>query len=57
MLEKHLLPFIANTFPDGHRFMQDNDPIKAHQQNRKKILSGEGNQLEANSAGKPRYEP
>ena len=26
MLEKHLLPFIANTFPDGHRFMQDNDP-------------------------------
>ena len=26
VLEKHLLPFIANTFPDGHRFMQDNDP-------------------------------
>ena len=26
VLEKHLVPFIANTFPDGHRCMQDNDP-------------------------------
>ena len=26
VLEKHLIPFVAKKFPDGHRFMQDNDP-------------------------------
>ena len=26
MLRTHLLPFIRNTFPESHRFMQDNDP-------------------------------
>ena len=26
ILKKGLLPFIAKNFPDGHRFMQDNDP-------------------------------
>ena len=26
ILEKTLLPFIRDVFPDGHRFMQDNDP-------------------------------
>ena len=25
VLEKHLIPFVAKKFPDGHRFMQDND--------------------------------
>ncbi len=26
ILEQTLLPFIQEVFPDGHRFMQDNDP-------------------------------
>ena len=26
VLRPHLLPFIKEAFPDGHRFMQDNDP-------------------------------
>ena len=26
LLKNHLLPFIADSFPDGHRFQQDNDP-------------------------------
>lgn len=26
ILNNHLLPFIRNTHPDGHRFQQDNDP-------------------------------
>ena len=26
ILETHLLPFISQKFPNGHRFMQDNDP-------------------------------
>ena len=26
ILDKTLVPFINKTFPDGHRFMQDNDP-------------------------------
>ena len=26
ILEQMLLPFIHDVFPDGHRFMQDNDP-------------------------------
>jgi hypothetical protein len=26
VLRPHLLPFIKETFPDGHRSMQDNDP-------------------------------
>ena len=26
ILRTHLLPFIRNTFPESHRFMQDNDP-------------------------------
>lgn len=26
VLELHLKPFIRNVYPDGHRFMQDNDP-------------------------------
>lgn len=26
ILEKTLLPFIEETYPDGHRFVQDNDP-------------------------------
>ena len=26
ILERTLLPFIHDVFPDGHRFMQDNDP-------------------------------
>ena len=26
ILEDFLVPFIAEMFPDGHRFMQDNDP-------------------------------
>ena len=26
ILQKTLLPFIAETYPEGHRFMQDNDP-------------------------------
>ena len=26
MLDKTLLPFIAEVYPFGHRFMQDNDP-------------------------------
>ena len=26
ILKKRLLPFIAKNFPDGHRFMQDNNP-------------------------------
>ena len=26
ILKRGLLPFIAKSFPDGHRFMQDNDP-------------------------------
>ena len=26
VLEKTLLPFLSDVYPDGHRFMQDNDP-------------------------------
>ena len=26
ILQKTLLPFVHEVFPDGHRFMQDNDP-------------------------------
>lgn len=26
ILQDHLLPFIESTYPDGHRFQQDNDP-------------------------------
>ena len=26
ILEDTLLPFLQNVYPDGHRFMQDNDP-------------------------------
>ena len=26
ILDSHLLPFISEKFPNGHRFMQDNDP-------------------------------
>ena len=26
ILKDTLLPFVAETFPDGHRFQQDNDP-------------------------------
>ncbi|KAH3889386.1 hypothetical protein DPMN_013440 [Dreissena polymorpha] len=26
ILEKTLLPFVRTTYPDGHRFQQDNDP-------------------------------
>ena len=26
ILENTLLPFLRNVFPNGHRFMQDNDP-------------------------------
>ena len=26
ILRLHLLPFIRNVYPEGHRFMQDNDP-------------------------------
>lgn len=26
ILERNLLPFIQKTYPDGHRFWQDNDP-------------------------------
>ena len=26
ILETSLLPFLQSTYPDGHRFMQDNDP-------------------------------
>lgn len=26
ILSNGLLPFIQSTFPDGHRFQQDNDP-------------------------------
>lgn len=26
VLKPHLEPFIASVFPEGHRFMQDNDP-------------------------------
>ena len=26
ILDRTLLPFIEEVFPDGHRFMQDNDP-------------------------------
>lgn len=26
ILEKSLLPFIQSTYPDAHKFMQDNDP-------------------------------
>ena len=26
VLRPHLLPFIESVYPDGHRFMQDNDP-------------------------------
>ena len=26
ILDKTLLPFLQNVYPDGHRFMQDNDP-------------------------------
>lgn len=26
LLEKNLIPFIHQAYPDGHRFMQDNDP-------------------------------
>lgn len=26
ILQNTLLPFIQTTFPDGHRFQQDNDP-------------------------------
>ena len=26
ILERNLLPFVKKTFPDGHRFWQDNDP-------------------------------
>ena len=26
ILEATLLPFLRDVFPDGHRFMQDNDP-------------------------------
>ena len=26
ILEKTLVPFLEKAFPDGHRFMQDNDP-------------------------------
>ena len=26
ILRSTLLPFISDKFPDGHRFMQDNDP-------------------------------
>ena len=26
ILEVSLLPFICNVYPDGHKFMQDNDP-------------------------------
>lgn len=26
ILERNLLPFILNTYPDGHRLWQDNDP-------------------------------
>lgn len=26
ILDRCLLPFLHDVFPDGHRFMQDNDP-------------------------------
>jgi transposase len=26
ILEEYLLPFIQDVYPDGHKFMQDNDP-------------------------------
>ena len=26
ILDETLIPFLERTFPDGHRFMQDNDP-------------------------------
>ena len=26
IIERSLLPFLHGAFPDGHRFMQDNDP-------------------------------
>ena len=26
ILKEALLPFVRNTYPDGHKFMQDNDP-------------------------------
>ena len=26
ILEKTLIPFVSEVYPDGHRFMQDNDP-------------------------------
>lgn len=26
ILRDHLLPFVRSSYPDGHRFMQDNDP-------------------------------
>ena len=26
ILKQTLLPFISSVYPDGHRFMQDNDP-------------------------------
>ena len=26
ILERNLLPFLQNKYPDGHRFWQDNDP-------------------------------
>lgn len=29
ILDKTLLPFIAAVYPDGHKFMQDNDPKHA----------------------------
>ena len=25
-LEEYILPFIQDVYPDGHKFMQDNDP-------------------------------
>ena len=54
LLSKSLMPFIRETFPDGHRFQQDNDPKNTSKLTQKFIDDNNINKLLVeDSSGKP----
>ena len=55
ILKHSLLPFIKDVYPDGHRFIQDNDPKHCSLLARK-VYEEEGNYVVAHSSRTPRSE-
>ena len=47
ILRSSLLPFINDIYPDGHRFVQDNDPKHCSRLHGKKVLRRRGSELVA----------